>query len=141
MNKIIGLIILSFIFSGCTGISVKPVEKSQKMTHVCIKNNPKVIVRGFVGILENGFKKHHITTEIFTDDVPKHCEFYLEYTALRSWDVAPYLSHAELKLYKGTDVIGSAEYHLHLKGGLSLTKWKGTATKMEPVIDQLLAEY
>lgn len=55
--------------------------------------------------------------------------------------MSPYLSHAELRLEKGGHRIAYAEYHLRGKGGLSLSKWQGTKTKMDPVIDQLLADY
>jgi hypothetical protein len=63
----------------------------------------------------------------------------LTYTALRSWDFKPYLSHAELRLWKGGRQIGYAEYHLNGGGGLDLGKWRGTKAKMDPVIDKLLA--
>jgi hypothetical protein len=35
--------------------------------------------------------------------------------------------------------IGFAEYHLNGKGGYDFGKWRGTKSKMDPVIDQLLA--
>ncbi len=52
-----------------------------------------------------------------------------------------YLSHAELHLLRNGRQIASAEYHLNGKGGLALTKFKGMNSKMDPVIDQLLAGY
>lgn len=60
------------------------------------------------------------------------------YAALRTWDLAPYLSHAELTLYQDDHVIGEAKYHLRGGGGLSLAKWASAATKMNPVVDKLL---
>lgn len=51
----------------------------------------------------------------------------------------PYLSHAELQLHRAGQQVASAEYHLRGKGGFSLTKWAGTKSKMDPVIDELLA--
>jgi hypothetical protein len=62
----------------------------------------------------------------------------LSYTARRSWDFAPYLAQAELWLRQDGKQVGYAEYHLVGGGGFSLTKWQGTKTKMDPVIDQLL---
>jgi hypothetical protein len=50
----------------------------------------------------------------------------------------PYLSHAELRLLRAGTEIASAEYHLRAKGGFSVTKWAGTRSKMDPVIDELL---
>jgi hypothetical protein len=63
----------------------------------------------------------------------------LSYTARRSWDFAPYLAQAELWLRQDGKQVGYAEYHLVGGGGLSLMKWQGTKTKMDPVIDQLLS--
>lgn len=63
----------------------------------------------------------------------------LTYTALRHWDMKPYLTHAELRLWRDGKQIGFAEYHLNGNGGFDLGKWRGTKAKMDPVIDQLLA--
>lgn len=133
--------IFFLVLTGCTSVDVRPVDSNYNMTHVCIEENPKVIVEGFVSTLEDGFEDHLITTEIFRSRKPDHCEFTLKYTALRSWDMAPYLSHAELRLYRGSERIGYAEYHLNGKGGLSLMKWAGVKSKMAPVINELLAQY
>jgi hypothetical protein len=42
----------------------------------------------------------------------------------------------ELRLKQGNKVIGSAVYHN--KGGFTVTKYAGTKSKMNPVIDELL---
>jgi len=47
---------------------------------------------------------------------------------------------AELWLEKDGRQIGYVEYHLIGKGGLSLMKWEGIKTKMDPVLDELLGE-
>lgn len=136
------IMLMFFVFlSACTAVDVKPVSNEYNITHVCIQENPKVIVQGFVSTLEEVFEDHLMTTEVYSDQKPEHCEFTLKYTALRSWDFAPYLSHAELRLYRGNQRIGYAEYHLNGKGGLSLMKWSSVKTKMTPVINELLAQF
>ena len=72
---------------------------------------------------------------------PPHCEYHLTYTALKQWDVAMYMHHAELRLYNGHDQIAYAEYHLNGGGGLALNKWASVDSKMDPVIDRLLSDY
>lgn len=129
------------VLSGCTSVDVRPVDRSYNLTHVCIEDNPKVIVSDFVSTIEDVFENHLITTEIYSGSKPERCEFRLTYTARRSWDMAPYLSHAEVRLYRGHKRIGYAEYHLNGKGGLSLVKWASVESKMTPVIDELLAQY
>jgi len=124
--------------SACTSVNVKPVDPSLSITSICIRHNPKVEVDDFVQVLRNGFWRHGIASDLIRGRMPKGCEYILNYTALRSWDMATYLSHAELWLEKDGKQIASAEYHLVGKGGLSLTKWAGTKEKMYPVIDELL---
>lgn len=132
-------ILLVASLSACTSVSVKPVDASLDIQNVCIQENQKVILEGFIPMLEEGFARHGIATRVIPDH--RTCEFVLTYTALRSWDVTVYLSHAELHLLHHGQEIASAEYHLKAKGGFSLTKFKRVKSKMDPVIDELLAGY
>lgn len=129
------------ILSACTVVTVRPVDSSLNIRHVCVQNNPEVTVRDFTTIVRDGFDRHGISTEVFSGRKPNNCEYVLTYTALRSWDMSTYLSHAELRLEAGGRQIAYAEYHLRGKGGFALNKWAATKTKMDPVIDELLAQY
>ena len=140
MNKIFSLLLLVLV-TGCTATRVKPVDKCLNLEHVCIQNNSRVIVGDFLGVVRDGFDRHGITSEVFYGRRPDHCDFVLTYTALQTWDLALYLSHAELRLEKNGKKVAFAEYHLRGKGGLSLTKWAGTSAKIDPVMDELLDEY
>lgn len=136
------LIIILLTLASCTSIKVQRLNPDvHKVHHVCIEQNSKVIVESFPSVIEKGLERHGITTEIYTDTKPKHCEYNLTYTALKTWDVGTYLHHAELRLCKNNQKIAYAEYHLNGKGGLSLNKWASVDSKMNPVIDQLLAGY
>ena len=138
MKKMIFLAALVAV-GGCTSVKVKPARSVSPGTQVCIVNNPKVIVEGFVDVVREGFSRHGLPTRLVNENEAASCTVTLTYTALRSWDFSPYLSHAELHLWKGGLQIGSAEYHLRDKGGLSLAKWQGVKSKMAPVVDELLA--
>ena len=128
--------------SACTSVRVRPADAALDMRHVCIEENPKVIVSDFLPVVRDGFARHGISTEVFSGEPPDGCRFVLTYTALRSWDLAPYLSHAELRLQtRDRSEVAAADYHLVGKGGYSMMKWQGTKTKMDPVIDELLAAY
>ncbi|MGB3393310.1 MAG: Sbal_3080 family lipoprotein [Stenotrophomonas sp.] len=131
------LVTVLLITSGCTSINVKPIAATS-LQQVCIVNNPKVIIDEFVPVLQDGFARHHIATQVVEQAQSQSCEVTLTYTALRSWDFAPYLSHAELRLWRAGRQIGAADYHLRGKGGFALNKWAGVRSKMDPVIDQLL---
>lgn len=139
-TQTIALLLCLTLLSGCTSVRVHSVDPAAQMLHVCIQENPKVAVDDFVSVLRDGFDRHGISTEVFqVGKRPARCEFVMTYTALRSWDMGAYLSHAELRIEKAGRAVASAQYHLRGKGGFSLTKWVGTKTKMDPVIDQLLA--
>jgi hypothetical protein len=73
--------------------------------------------------------------------LPPKCQYVLEYTADRWWDLAPYLVDARLTLTKNGVMIGSGHYHLNGHGGLDLAKWAGTAAKLDPVIDGMLQNH
>ena len=129
------------ILAGCASIDVRPVSKIHNISHVCIENNPKVVVANFTTIVADVFQDHGITTKMYNAPVPNKCEYKLTYTALRSWDFKPYLSHAELRLFKKNKRIGYAEYHIGAVASSSLKKWASVKKKMTPVINKLLAQY
>jgi len=137
------LILIGLIstLAACTSVQVVPLDPELSISHVCIKNNKKVTVPDFLTVLQAGFNRHNLATTVY-DDIPDDCQAILSYTALRSWDVVTYLSVAELWLTNANQQqIAHAKYHLIGKGGLSLMKWASVESKMDPVIDQLLADY
>jgi len=140
LNKVF-ICIAFLLLTGCTSINVKQLDTSVKVSHVCIEDNPKVIVHDFLPVVQKGFERHGISTEVYKSDMPNYCEYNLTYTALKTWDMAMYMHHAELWLYRDKENIAYAEYHLNGKGGLALNKWASVDSKMDPVINQLLEGY
>jgi hypothetical protein len=129
-----------FVLFGCTSVTVRPPDSQLRISHVLIRNNPKVIVEGFVDVMRDGFDRHGISSEIVPEDAKvKPGDYVVTYTALRSWDMAPYLSHAEIRIEESNRQVAYAEYHLKGKGGFSMMKWQGVEKKMSPVMDELLA--
>ncbi len=92
-----------------------------------------------INVICDNFERHDISTKIYTNDMPSECEFHLSYMCNMTWDLANYMHHAELRLYHRKNQVGYAEYHLNGTGGLSVMKWNSTKSKMDPVIDELLA--
>lgn len=136
--RLLGSVVAAAVIAGCTSVNVRPVEASVQLHNVCIVNNPQVMVSDFIPVLRDGFSRHNIATTVVDQSQAASCPVTLTYTALRSWDFKPYLSHAELRLWSGGTQIGFAEYHLNGGGGFDLGKWQGTKAKMDPVIDKLL---
>jgi len=139
---VLGLLCILVVMSvGCTATYVRWMEPVTNLQSVCIQKNPEVSVPNFLNVVENGFARHGISTEVYSGKVPDSCEYILTYVAFRTFDVAPFLSHAEISLKRAGKRIAYAEYHLKGKGGFSLVKWKSVKSKMDPVIDELLKEY
>lgn len=128
--------------AGCTTVEVKRVDpESDPIKTVCIKRNPKVGDKDLLPIVMEGFRRHGIEAEVFEADPAGHCEYVLTYLARQGSDLIffDFLTHAELRLRRGDDTVGSAIYD-H-SGGFALCKFAGTATKMNPVIDDLLVGF
>jgi len=134
-------IILALTLPACTSLNITPINKFSDFSHICIEDNPRVKAHNFVFTITDLFHDHQITSEVYKGDIPLHCEYTLKYTALQSWDYTLYLSHAELRLYKGKHKIGDATYHLNMRGFANVNKWTSTESKMTPVISELLQNY
>ena len=122
---------------GCTSMTVRPVESRNEMQCACILEDPKVQVSDFLPVLRDGLSRQKIRSYLYSDSPPPDCDVIISYTALRSWGLTPYLSHAEIRVERDGMQVGYEEFYLRGKGGYSLYKWQSTKTKMDPVIDQL----
>jgi len=130
---------LTFLLS-CTSIEVDKIDRSRHpLERICIEDNPDVIVPGFRLVLEEALERRGIATRVYAGTRPRDCEYVLTYTALRGWDLAPFLNYAELTVRRGHTRIGRAVYR-H-SGGFALNKWASPKSKMSPVLDQLLEDW
>lgn len=159
------LVTTGFLLSGCTSITVTPLDASYAVKKICVRENPKVTIPEFVTVIEDSLQRHKIESQFVESNVDKYkllqldddqesdqkymnitptpadCEFSLTYTGRRSWDLGTYLSTADIAISNKSGVIAKANYHLVNKGGFSLFKWQGVKTKLEPVMDELLQQY
>jgi len=138
--KYLSVTLIATILIGCTSVKVRMVDpRLDNISHICIKDNPRVIVDDFVSVIEDKFMEHGISSEVFEGRPPDNCIYVLTYTARQSWDIATFLKYAEIKIRKNRKIIGSAIYKHG--GGLALNKWHSTKDKMGPVIDKLLEKF
>ena len=130
----LGLVALA----GCTSIEVRPVSDLDQIKRICIEKNDEVLVDDFLFVLEDGLQRHGVATEVYSGPRPAGCEYRMTYAVWRKWDLAPYLSHAELRLDRDGKQVAAGTYHLVGGGGLDLGKFRGTKAKMDPVIDEMM---
>lgn len=132
------IIAISVALVGCAiNTTIKPVAMAnEKISDLCIKNNPDVFMAGFLPELESQIKSYGITTRIFDGPTPMDCKYRLEYTANWQWDLAMYLSYAQLKVYNDSALIGEAEYDARYGGG-RMDKFGPTANKLKTLTQPL----
>lgn len=125
------------VMQGCTSVIVDPIDESYGVHHVCIEENQKIVFDGFIKGIESIIHGFGITPVLYARGVPSTCEYVVKYTATRSWDLRPYLSHAEVRVFKNEKIIGYAVYHLTGEGGFSPAKYDSVEQKMKPVLIRL----
>lgn len=133
---------LTTLMAGCTSMNVKKIDASQHAIKlVCIEENSEVLVEDLLSVIETEFQKRNIQTLVYKDKStpPSKCEYTLWYQAWRGWDLAPFLRRVELRLKQGDITVANATYN-H-SGGLALNKWASTESKMQPVFEELLADF
>jgi hypothetical protein len=130
---------VSFVFVGCTSVTVQPLTPGVK--EVLVRENPKVSMGGFLPYVRKSFESRVIASRVIKETDAAGDAHVVTYTALRSWDLTTYLSSAEFWVHHRSDLVGHAEYHLRGKGGFALTKFQHVETKLDPVFDELLANY
>ena len=138
-NRLLVLFSLSVWLWGCMSVKVQPVSaENYTIKQVCIERNEAVIVDDFLSVLQAGLTRHDIDSHVVEPGTSSPCEYLMTYIAKQSWDFVTYLSYAKLELFNYGQSIGIATYQ-HNGGSMSLapTKWMGTASKMDPVIDEL----
>ena len=127
------------VMAGCTAVEVRPLASPEPIRSVLIEENPKVWRSDFVEVLIDGFKRHGIEAKVVQQGTPVGNAYVVKYTARQKWDMAMYMSDATIWIYRNDQKVAEAVYHLKDGGGFSLMKWQGTATKIDSVIDELLA--
>jgi len=81
-------IVIAFVLaSGCTTITVRPVNNALEIKHVCITDGQQMCLDGrMIGVIREGFERHGITTQVYTGNLPSQCEYNLSYMCEVTWD-------------------------------------------------------
>ena len=138
-------IMLSVLMLGLLGAcsinkNVVALDQPLKVQSVCIKKNPKVLMKeGFLPELESQLQSHGIKTSVYEGDIPSGCPHTVEYTANWAWDLAMYLTYMRVEIRESGNVIASAEYDAR-RGGGNMGKFGHTSEKMKPLIAEMLGK-
>lgn len=127
---------LCLALTGCSITqTIDPIE-STRASQVCVLDNPEIFMDEFRPEMQKQIEAKGIPTTVYKGDRPAECSHYLEYTANWQWDMAMYLTYAEMRVYDHRGLAGQAVYDAR-RGGGRLDKFGRTAEKIRPLIDQL----
>ena len=108
---------------------------------ICVEINPRVIEKDVLTAIELGIVRNGYRAKIY-ETIPSTCPFRLWYVAHQKWDFRTFLSDAQVRLFKDDELIGSVVYEtpsgIFGGGGANPAKWGSTASKLGPLLDELL---
>jgi hypothetical protein len=133
--RALAFLLLALALSGCSITkSIDPIKA--EVSQVCVLDNPKVLMDEFQPELQRQIEEKGFPTKAYRGARPADCSHHLEYTANWQWDMAMYLTYAEMRVYDRKGLAGQAVYNAR-NGGGRLDKFGRTAEKIRPLIDEL----
>jgi hypothetical protein len=134
-TQALSLAVVVLALSGCSiSQTIDPIKTP--ISRVCVHENPKVLMDEFQPEMEKQIQEKGFQTESYKDEQPNDCSHRLEYTANWAWDMAMYLTYADIQVFDRTGLAGRAVYDARSGSG-RLDKFGRTAEKMKPLIDEL----
>jgi hypothetical protein len=127
---------VSVLFTGCAiNQTVKPVERFADKK-VCIIDNPAVKAGFMVSYKQALEAKGYMAQQMPATASIVECPITSTYVANWHWDLALYMSYANIKVYNVGKPIGEAVYDAN-RAGLNTGKFIDADKKIRELIDQL----
>jgi hypothetical protein len=135
MRTIITALLIAAGLAGCAAKQeIEPAEIPQG-SHVCIAENPAVRA-GFLVELKKILDEKNIDYIVTGIDSARDCEWHVTYVARWSWDVALYMTYAEIKVFHYGRLDGTALYD----GTFAINKFIDSEPKIRELVNQLIQE-
>ncbi|WP_439133820.1 Sbal_3080 family lipoprotein [Pseudomaricurvus sp.] len=137
MYKTLALIVAVSLLSACTITqNVEPAQLANQH-QLCIIENPKVR-EGFLAEYRAALTDKGIAHQVVSaNSVPDSCEWTSTYTASWSWDMALYMSYADIKVYHRGVLDGEAVYDSR-RGGGNMGKFIDAEEKVRELVNELI---
>jgi hypothetical protein len=135
-KRVVLAISLAFVLSGCAiHQTVKPVEHFSGK-EVCIIENPSVRA-GFLESYKRALSvKGYLARQLPPSALITECDITSTYNAIWRWDLALYMTYAEIKVYSRGKTIGEAKYDSQ-RGGANMGKFIDAKKKIDELVNQL----
>jgi len=132
------LLLSSFaLLSGCSIVQkVEPVAKLE-LKEVCIIDNPLVTKQAFFETYRDTLhKKGFVVKKLAPNSASNSCPVTSTYTANWKWDMALYLSYADIKIFREGVQAGSAVYDAR-EGQANMSKFIKGEEKVKELVELL----
>ena len=137
MIKILLTITISFIVSACSISQTVEQANLPDKAELCIVKNPKVR-EGFLKEFEASLKRKNIPYRVVKHSfIPHSCTWRATYTATWRWDLALYMSYAEIKIFHHKKLDGRAVYD-STRGSANLGKFIDAKSKIQDLVNELI---
>ncbi|HIV69753.1 MAG TPA: hypothetical protein H9903_02355 [Candidatus Aquabacterium excrementipullorum] len=135
-KSVLGTIIAITTLSGCAiHQTVKPVDRFDDK-EICIIDNPAVRT-GFVEAYKRALTtKGYVVKRLPPSSSIVECRITSTYNATWRWDLALYMTFAEIKVYNNGKPIGEAKYDSQ-RGGANMGKFIDADKKINELTNQL----
>ncbi len=137
MTKFFIIFLLSIILNACSiKQEVTPIpgtEKNAMKKKICIENNLQT-KEGFLAAYSDELKILGYNATIVNMGSQHDCTYTTTYIGLWSWDMAIYLSFADIRVYKEQELIGRAMYDARKGGGRIFDKFVKGDSKVRELV-------
>lgn len=137
-RKLTPVLLLAVAVSGCSirqSVETASIENSATL---CVLQNPEVRA-GFLISLKSALADNGVKFRVVDHlAVPAECQWTADYVARWSWDLALYMSYAEIRVYKDGLMQGKALYD-STSGGANMGKFIDADTKIRELVSSLLS--
>ncbi|HEX7890517.1 MAG TPA: Sbal_3080 family lipoprotein [Ramlibacter sp.] len=126
----------AWVLGGCAiHQTVKPVARLEGR-QVCIIENPAVRA-GFIDAYKRSLAvKGYTVRQLPPSAAITECPTTSTYSANWRWDMAMYMSHAEIKVFSNGQPVGQALYD-STRGGANMNKFIEADRKIDELVNQL----
>ena len=136
MKKIF-VIVVAIVLTGCSIKQVVEKAEIPKEELLCIVEN-KDVRAGFLKEFRRVLSRKSIAHKMISEySIPPECEWTATYDAKWTWDLALYMSYAEIKVFNNGNLDGKATYD-STKGSANMGKFIDAETKIRELMNELL---
>ena len=137
MKKVFVIVAVAAVLSACSIKQVVEKAEIPKKKLLCVVEN-KDVRAGFLEEFKRVLNSKSIPYKMISKySTPSACEWTATYVARWTWDLALYMSYAEIKVFNNGRLDGKATYD-STRGSANMGKFIDAETKIRELMNELL---